>query len=215
MKRFQGLIASAGVIAAVVAHAHADTVYVQIEGDELGRGVAVSLSGGFTFADGAASKILWAGGRSLLVDGLLVRAYSAELTSADGDGWYEESLVQAGPSEEKARAVGALFAGHADSLDDADEAATFQAMLWEIVYDYDGSDRSIDMAGGNVAFGMINGALFDDMKSTALRGDSRVPVALLSNDAYNNMFRIVPLPSVAALAGLGLLGLAGRNPRRR
>lgn len=213
MIRFHGLIASGSVIAAVVAAAHAGPVYVQIQGEHIGRGVVVSLSGGLTFADGSASQTVWAGERSLLVDGQLIRAYSAELTRTNGDGWYEEGSVRDGSSEEKVRAIGALFAGHGDSFDNPDQAATFQAMLWEIVYDFDGSDRSIDMAGGNVAFGQIDGALFDEMKSTALQVGSTPSVALLDSDAYNSHFIIIPLPSAAALAGLGLLGLAVRNRR--
>lgn len=214
MKRFHGMIVSGGVIAAAVAAAHADPVYVQLKGEDIGRSVVVSLSGGLTFADGTASSTIWAGERSLLVDGQLVRAFSAELTSTNEDGWYEESIVRGGPSEEKSQAIAALFAGHSDSLDGSDEAATFQAVLWELVYDFDGSDRSIDMAAGNVTFGLIDGALFDTMKRTALRRDLSGSVALLSSDTYNNQFRIVPLPSGAGLAGLGLLALASWRHRR-
>ena len=214
MKRIHGIIVLSGVVGAAVAGAHAESVYVQVQGDNVGRGVVVSLSGGLTFADGSTTGTVWAGERSLLVDGQLVRAFSAELTRANGDGWYEERPVPTGMSNEKAQAIGALFAVHGDSFANVDEAATFQAMLWELVYDFDGSDRSIDMAGGNVTFGVIDGALFDVMKNTALRGDPRGSVALLSSEAYNNQFRVVPLPSGAALAGLGLIGLVGRKRRR-
>jgi len=214
VKRFQGLIVSGGVIAAAVAGAHAGPVYMQFEAESVGRSVVVSLAGGLTFADGTASSILWAGERSVLVDGQFVRAFSGELTSTNEDGWYEQGIVRGGPSEAKAQAIGALFAGHGDNLSGSDEAATFQAVLWEIVYDFDGSDRSIDMAGGKVSFGLIDGALFDSMKRTALRRDLNTSVALLSNDTHNDQFRIIPLPSGAGLAGLGLFAFAPWRRRR-
>ncbi|MBK7405692.1 MAG: hypothetical protein IPJ41_14000 [Phycisphaerales bacterium] len=213
MTRFYGVFLSAGVIAAAGAGAHAGPVYVQLQGHNLGRGVVVSLSGGLTFADGSTSSTLWAGERSFRIDGQLARAFSAELTNANGDGWYQESSVRGGPNEEKAQAIAALFAGRAGNLANQDQAATFQALLWELVYDFDGSEGSIDMAGGHVAFGLIDGALFDDMKRTALRMDLSGSVALLSSDKYNNQFRVVPLPPAAGLAALGLLGCAARRRR--
>ena len=214
MKRSHGMIALCGVIAGAVAAAHAESVYVQVQGNDIGRGVVVSLSGGLTFADGSASKTVWAGQRSLLVDGQLVRAFSAELTSRNGDGWYQQGLVGDSLGDAKARAIGALFADQANALNSRNQAATFQAMLWELVYDFDGSEQSIDMHQGHIAFGMLDGALFDSMKTTALRGGSQPSIGLLSSSASNDHFRIVPLPSTAGLAGLGLLGLAARGRRR-
>lgn len=218
MKHFNGLITSGSVIAAVVAAAGAEPVFVQFQGEHIGRGVAVSLSGGLTFADGSASQTVWSGERSLLVDGQFIRAYSAGLTRTNGDGWYDEGPIHAGTSGEKVRAISALFAGHAESSDNPDEAATLQAMLWEIVYDFDGSDGSINMASGDVSFGLIDGALFDAMKRTALgndRNDDRnASVALLSSDMHNGQLIIVPLPSGAGLAGVGLLGFASWRRRR-
>ena len=203
-----------GVIAGVVAAAHAESVYVQVQGNDIGRGVVVSLSGGLTFADGSASKTVWAGQRSLLVDGQLVRAFSAELTSRNGDGWYQQGLVGDSLGDAKARAIGALFADQANALNSRNQAATFQAMLWELVYDFDGSEQSIDMHQGHIAFGMLDGALFDSMKTTALRGGPGSNLSLLSSDLHTDHFRVVPLPSGASLAGLGLLLAGARRCRR-
>jgi hypothetical protein len=216
VKHFYDLITSGSVIAAVVAAAGAEPVYVQFQGEHTGRAVAVSLSGGLTFADGSASQTLWAGERSMLVDGRLIRGYSAGLTGTSGDGWYDEVPVSDGASVEKVRAISALFAGRAESSDNSDEAATLQAMLWEIVYDFDGSDRSIDMAGGDVSFGLIDGALFDAMKRAALGidwTDRKTSVTMLSSDKHNGQLIMVPLPSGAGLAGLGLLGFASWRRR--
>lgn len=216
MKRSHAGFALCSVIAGVVTAAHADQVFVEFQGSSgnVGRGVTVTLSGGLSFWDGSTSKLMWAGQRTVAVDGQLVRSFAAELTARAGSGWHEATMAGEALGDVKAGAIDSLFhdasGGH---FTRAGEAAAFQTLLWEIVYDYDGSAESIDPAAGRVRFGGVDRSLFDGLKNVALRDGAGPIVQVLANPSTGDQFRIVPLPSAAALAGFGLLGLGLRRNR--
>lgn len=214
---FNTLLAT-GVLALAAGSAAADSVYVQDLGanGNVGRGVYVSLSNGLTFADGSASRYVWAGQRTLLLDGAEVDVYSAELTGLKGgEGWFESQSAQEALGATKAEAIARLFGAHdGGRFTGREQTVAFQAMLWELVYDYDGTEESIDMTAGSVVFDLVKAAQFDAFKSSAMRGGSKPGVDLVISDPLNDSFRIVPLPSTAGLAACGLLGIAAAGRRR-
>jgi len=223
VKRSLATLTVCGVVAGVVGSAHADQVYVDYMGttDNMGNGVAVSLSGGLTFWDGSTSKTLWAGQRSIEVNGELVKAYSAELTDRAGTGWHDEMQANEALGGMKASAIDNLFAAtDGGAFVSAEEAVAFQALLWEVLYDYDGSSESVDLHSGRVAFGMVDESVFEALKaSLGMRGGSDPQLAVISSEVFGDHFRfggdprIIPLPSAAALTGAGLLALGARRRR--
>ena len=180
-----------------------------------GRGALVSLSGGLTFGNGSTEKMVWAGPRSLLIDGQLVRAYASELTNSNGDGIFEQVSAVESLGQAKTDALNALFAAHNNgTIESRDQTVAFQAMIWEIVYDFDGTEQSLDITDGNVRVRMIIRSIFESMTSSAMRGGPSTLDVITSND-FNNNILVVPLPSTAALAGLGLAGLVSIRRRRQ
>lgn len=210
-------ILAAGIVALVGGSAVADSVYVEFGSSrgQAGRGLWVSLSGGLTFFDGETDKTVWAGHRSMTVDGQQGLAFSAELTERNTDGWFETMTLDAAYGSAKAEAIRALFGSHAsDAVLNRETASAFQALLWEIVYDYDGDAESIDLATGSLRIAGVAGVHFADMKSSALRGGGSPSIEVVRGDDGNDNFRIVPLPSTAGLASAGLLGFAASHRRR-
>jgi len=199
-------------------------VYINAVGTEgnVGRGVAVSLSGGLSFWDGSTSKTLWAGQSTLDVDGREMSAYSAEITSLAGTGWHNQLAAADAIGAMKATSLDTLFnATNGGDFSTDEEAVAFQALLWEIVYDFDGSLESLDLHNGRIAFGAVDQAAFDQLKLALMsRGGTDPSVLLVGSEASADFFMamndpsiIIPLPSACALAGAGLLGLASRRRR--
>lgn len=218
MHHTRNMLLASGVLAIAASAALADSVYVQDLGTfgNVGRGVSVTLSNGLTFSDGSTHRNVWAGQRTLRIDGLDRHVYSAELTGIKGEGWFETQSAHDALGTVKADAIARLFGSHdSGRLAGREQTAAFQAMLWELVYDYDGTEESIDLGRGNVSFRFVNGGQFDAFRTTATRGGSKkTGVDLFCSDSHNDSFRIVPLPSSAGLAGLGLLGIASIGRRR-
>jgi hypothetical protein len=217
MKNTRITCVTAGVLALAASAATADSVYVQDLGPNgnVGRGVAVTLSNGLTFADGSTSGVVWAGQRTLRIDGIDFDLYSAELTGAKGEGWFATQNVSDSLGAIKADAIASLYGAHDNGrFAGREQTVAFQAMLWEIVYDYDGTEGSIDLTSGSVAFGLVKAREFEAFKTSAMRDGSKPALGLISSDPNNDSFRIVPLPSTAGLACLGLLGLAAASHRR-
>ena len=103
-------------------------------------------------------------------------------------------------------------------IDSNAKASAFQAVIWDIVYDYNGSQSSLDRDSGNVRFlSGIDAGLFSQYAGLAgdLLGDSSAGVIAYTNSSYQDQLgmQVVPLPGAAAMAALGLGGVAIRRRR--
>ena len=206
------------VLSSLAPMATADSVQVVDLGPagNPGRQTPVTLAGGLTFADGSTSKWIWAGARTFLIDGALTHGFNLQLTQTHADGQFERVAISDAISSDRASAIGALFSGYdRGRLSDREQAVAFQLVLWEILYDYDGSYASLDYRSGNVQAGMVKSSLFELMKLSALRGGSPSGLQAVTSDYSADILTVaVPLPSAACLGGVGLLLAAGARHRR-
>jgi hypothetical protein len=221
MKKF--VVAAGALAAGLAASAHADTVAITFDGvaGNFGKTVGIALSNGYTFADGSSSKSVWAGHLSHTIDGEAAKTFCTELNQWAGSGLYDVVEVKEAPSsgpmgQAKAEAIYQLFNatnGGAD-INTHSEAAAFQAVIWEIVYDFDGG---LSISGGNVSISGVSSSLFNLYKglATAANGDVTPNVIAYTNDTRQDQLgtRIVPLPGAAAMAGLCVGGAAVRRRR--
>ncbi len=216
MTRYNSQASIVALALALTPTAFAEQVEVTYLGSQgnAGRAAQVSLSGGLSFNDGSTDKLVWAGTRSFLIDGQLVRAYASELTSSYGNGVFEKHNAVDLLGETKTNALNALFASHNNgNIANREQTVAFQAMIWEIVYDFDGTEQSLDITDGNVRTRLINRTMFESMTSSVMRsGPSTLDI--ISSDEFNNNILVVPLPSTVALSGLGLASLVSIRRRR-
>jgi hypothetical protein len=121
-------------------------------------------------------------------------------------------------------ALESLYAGAAGQQHtSADWAAAFQAAVWEIVYDYDGTPESINTATGSVRFSSTEGwfdtvasLVNDHLRSMASARQSYRALQMLYNGDLQDQLVVVaiPLPGPAAMGAAGLLCLFGWRYRR-
>ena len=204
--------------------ASADTVNVVFGGisGNYGKSVDIQLSNGLKFGDGSSYKSgIWAGQLTHIIDGVSEKTYCTELTQWAHSGIFDIVDVEDAPKPgsgmgaEKAAAIYALFnsTNRAQDINTNKEAAAFQAVIWEIVYDYEGSNSDFNISAGSVKISGIDSALFNLFKGYAQSGSTAASVVAISNPNYQDQLRIVPLPSAAGMAGLGLLALSAKRRR--
>ena len=131
----------------------------------------------------------------------------------------------------RAEAINDIFGskGH-DALSSSasnDLAAAFAIAVWEIVYDYNPAQpqRNLNLFGGSFTF-VHPDALSDSIEALvhtifgAIGQNLEPPIAGFSNVSHQDFITcedgctIIPLPTTAGMAGLGLL-FAGTRRRRR
>ncbi|MCA9279824.1 MAG: hypothetical protein H6815_09585 [Phycisphaeraceae bacterium] len=172
---------------------------------------------------------VFAGPRAFELAGHAVQTYSLEVGGNTGSGAFEqvslESLLAGPGSLAAVKADGLAALGNATNLglfEDRASAAAFQAMIWEIVLDYDGTEESLDIEGTGSANFMASGidaAIFEQMKQHVLAGvDTSRCFTVYKADGLENQILFdnpnpsVPLPGVSIL---GIAGLATVGARRR
>ena len=218
--------ATAAVLCMLSGSALAETVDVEFLGrGSRGSNVTVSLHNGLSFADGSTSRRLWVGQLRHSIDGETYDTFCTELTQWAGDGQFEVTNVKDAPSsidgmgEVKAQAIRNLFSSSTLDFSSNSAAAAFQAVIWEIVYDYDGSSESIsstDLEVGNVRFDSIHSRLFNEFAQAAFGGAAEnlgTQVRAIVNPNYQDQLVAVPVPT-AALLSTPVLGLVAARRRR-
>ena len=92
-------------------------------------------------------------------------------------------------------------------------AGAFQLVLWEIIYDFDGTAASLDLEAGNVSFTRTNGdSVFSgqlgssasEFLDAAVNGDITQGVVALANAGRQDQIFIPAPGGVAVLAATGL-----------
>ena len=104
-------------------------------------------------------------------------------------------------------------------------AAAFQMTIWEIIADYDGTEASLDIAGGDTSFIAPNGhslssnvlSAFNDLKADLLvamggGGSAFDDLVGLANEGVQDQLVVVPAPGALALLSVG--GLVATRRRR-
>ncbi len=212
------------ILAGTAGVASADSVNLTYDGQgAYGNTITVSLSGGLFFQNGSSSSNIWAGQLAVTVDGQSIDVYCTELTQWAGSGVFDVIALPDAPrpgegmGQAKADAIQQLYnaTNGAMDIDTNAEAAAFQAVIWEIVYDYDGTEATMSTAAGNVQMLGINNSLFNLYRGFASANGDKTPyVAAYTNETYQDMlFTVIPLPGAAMMAGFGLAGIAIRRRR--
>lgn len=214
----------AGALACLAGVASADTVPVAFEGlGTYGHSASVHLYNGLHFGDGSSHKTIWAGQLRHKIDGDSTTTFCTELSQWVGAGDFEIVEVADAPTgpgmgQARAEAIYKLFnaTNAGQDIDTDAKAAAFQAAIWEIVYDF---DNGLGLNGGSVQItdGVSSSTVqaYLDLALDA-QGDKTPRVIAYSHESFQDQLglRIVPLPGVAAMAGLGLGGIATRRRRQ-
>ncbi|MBZ0171752.1 MAG: hypothetical protein K8E66_05180, partial [Phycisphaerales bacterium] len=184
------------VLAGAASLAAADSVNIVHNGHSgnLGQNVQIQLTGGLFFQDGGSNHNVWAGQISNTIDGVDAKTYCTELTQWAGSGVFDIVSVDNAPvpgngmGQTKADAIYRLFNATNRGADivDSSQAAAFQAVIWEIVYEFDGNESSVNIAAGKVRFTSgVNQGHFNTYSTFALdpQGDTTpTVVAAVNND---------------------------------
>ena len=202
----------------------ADPVFVEYCGQgELGGFVSVNFTG--FVPNLVTTGPIWAGHNKQIVGGHMTHSYGLDVFREAGTGDHDVDKPHFTFDQHTRDALHALFnATNGGQVETNREAVAFQAVLWELVTDFQGSASSVDLHAGSLRISAgIDESLFNSYKSAAfdpnrssLDGNLRV----LSRGGFQRQALVmesplmsVPLPGGAALALAGLGLIACRRAR--
>ena len=218
---------------ALTAAAGADTVEMRFVEPGLTREVQISGVANITVLAGELVHEFRNGTGSAAALQGVIRTFCTEVTQEVTPDWHLYDLVHpssapnpgAPMGPDKALQLSRLYeVAGGQQHGDADFAAAFQMLVWEIVYDYDASmpatgnlDRTagaIQFLSGDAHFGSVS-AIFDALRADILAtgGPGITALQAVVNDGHQDQLVLIPLPSAGAmgLAGLGLLAARRRR----
>jgi hypothetical protein len=222
---------------AVAAAANADTVKLKYVGSGEGRSVRTVIGGNGmnVFAGQLNHQFSQGTGVAAGLTGTLI-TFCTDLTEyvSSGGSTYTVAPISSLPQTNGWPAMGAVRAQGVYNIYAAaagqqygssdDFAAAFQVALWELVYDFDGTAGSLNLAAGNLKVTKTDGSNLSSGVMTnvnalfaAAFGAPVVQAGLmgLTNDGcQDQIVQVVPLPA-AAWIGLAGLAVAFRAGRRR
>ncbi len=237
-------------VAAMAGVAAADTIDLAYLGTGQGRNVRITLEGNSqnVFAGQLRHAATTGVGMGVELAGQTLVTYCADINQLVGSSssTYEIVNVSVLPSpnsvttpggmgEIRAAAIQSVYAysnsllggQHVDLGVNEAFATAFQLVIWELVYDYDGTAGSINLASGDFKATRTNGsALWSDVMGFAndllTNGivydvSAKGLVGLRSGTRQDQLVEmnipIIPTPTAAALGLVGLGGLAARRRR--
>ena len=203
----------------------ADTVKLDFVGVD---GNAMGVAGTGTVLAGRVKFDVLAGGTSTQFSaGQRVHTFCIDITNVlkDPDTYEITDFAAHVGDSTKSDAVHKLITyAVANNLDfsQANTAATFQAMVWEVLTDYDGTFASLNTTAGgfDISSGYSGDALLiNNLINAAHSGTINNNIILTALDSQTGgqdqmYFVVVPLPSSAGLAAVGLMGMAVVRRRR-
>lgn len=226
-----------GLALSIAGSAIASPIAVDFRGTALGKSASVSFHSG----DSSAFT-----NRNLFVGQLVHRmdvlgsgnrdfiTYCIDLTQNAGDGNFNLVNLRDAPitnpaptnkwqlNENQVDALNSLYNAHFANADTNNEAAAFQAAVWEIVFDWASvegrtftSGDSTNLTGGKVRIhNNISNTYFTQYLSAAVaEGNTRSVLAAIVSNSRQDQLVVIPLPGAGALAGAGMLMVASRRRR--
>lgn len=213
-------LAKLAVVCGLVGLAQGQVLDFQGPAGGLSSRVGVTLSGGLTLPGGSTSNTIDAGYLRFTVDGAPMLLFCMELLQPAGDGEFRLESIVGRPNpggqinQTRADAIYALYnATGGGVLTTASAATAFQILLWEIIYDFDGTAASLSLSTGNLAWTGVDGTAFGRLAglATARGRDTTASVLAYTNRTRQDVLVFIPTPGVAAMMGLGVVAASRRR----
>lgn len=210
-------ISAIAAVAVMAGVAGAETVDLAFINPGYGRNVTIAGPGPYTG--------VFAGQLKFDMDGKEITTFCIEVAEPVTKATTEYHVLdiaqvpgEPGPMEQqRADALSRLYDAAADAQFGTDHstAAAFQVAVWEIVFDFDGTQGSIDfnngefklLGDGGYNLAGIAGAWLSGLGGNM--GGGMTQLAGLYNDGKQDQVVMVPLPAPVAMGLAGLLAVAG------